>query len=87
TNERTGIRPTLEVNGMWANYTGERAKTILPSKAFAKISCRLVPIQSSHDIETKLINHLKAIAPPYIKLEAKPHHGGEPYVTPVDSIP
>ena len=87
TNERTGIRPTLEVNGMWGGYTGEGAKTVLPSKAFAKISCRLVPNQSSHDIETKLINHLKAIAPPYIKLEAKPHHGGEPYVTPVDSIP
>jgi len=86
-NERTGIRPTLEVNGMWGGYTGEGAKTVLPSKAFAKISCRLVPNQSSHVIEQKLINHLKSIAPPYITIEAKPHHGGEPYVTPVDSIP
>jgi acetylornithine deacetylase/succinyl-diaminopimelate desuccinylase-like protein len=87
TNERTGIRPTLEVNGLWGGYTGEGAKTVLPSKAFAKISCRLVPNQNSHKIEKLLINHLKSIAPPYIKLEAALHHGGEPYVTPVDSIP
>ncbi len=87
TNERTGIRPTLEVNGMWGGYTGEGAKTVLPSKAYAKISCRLVPNQNSHKIEKLLINHLKSIAPPYIKLEASLHHGGEPYVTPVDSIP
>ena len=87
TNERTGIRPTLEVNGMWGGYTGEGAKTVLPSKAFAKISCRLVPNQSSHVIEEKLINHLKSIAPANVTLTAKPHHGGEPYVTPVDSIP
>lgn len=87
TNERTGIRPTLEVNGMWGGYTGEGAKTVLPSRAFAKISCRLVPNQNSHQIEKLLINHLKSITPPYITLEAKLHHGGEPYVTPVDSIP
>jgi acetylornithine deacetylase/succinyl-diaminopimelate desuccinylase-like protein len=87
TNERTGIRPTLEVNGLWGGYTGEGAKTVLPSKAFAKISCRLVPHQNSHKIEKLLINHLKSIAPPTIKLEASLHHGGEPYVTPVDSIP
>ena len=87
TNERTGIRPTLEVNGMWGGYTGEGAKTVLPSKAFAKISCRLVPNQNSHDIEQKLINHIKSIAPANVTVEAKPHHGGEPYVTPVDSIP
>lgn len=87
TNERTGIRPTLEVNGMWGGYTGEGAKTVLPSKAFAKVSCRLVPNQSSHVIEEKLINYLKSIAPAGITVEAKPHHGGEPYVTPVDSIP
>ncbi len=86
-NERTGIRPTLEVNGMWGGYTGEGAKTVLPSRAFAKISCRLVPNQNSHQIEKLLINHLKSITPPYITLEAKLHHGGEPYVTPVDSIP
>jgi acetylornithine deacetylase/succinyl-diaminopimelate desuccinylase-like protein len=87
TNERTGIRPTLEVNGLWGGYTGEGAKTVLPSKAYAKISCRLVPHQDSHKMEKLLINHLKSIAPPYIHFEAKPHHGGEPYVTPVDSVP
>jgi acetylornithine deacetylase/succinyl-diaminopimelate desuccinylase-like protein len=87
TNERTGIRPTLEINGMWGGYTGEGAKTVLPAKAFAKISCRLVPDQDSHKMENLLINHLKSIAPPYINFQAKPHHGGEPYVTPVDSIP
>lgn len=86
-NERTGIRPTLEINGMWGGYTGEGAKTVLPAKAFAKISCRLVPNQQSHKMEELLINHLKSIAPPYITFEAKPHHGGEPYVTPVDSVP
>ncbi len=87
TNERTGIRPTLEVNGMWGGYTGEGAKTVLPSRAFAKISCRLVPNQSSHVIEEKLITHLQNIAPAGVTVQAKPHHGGEPYVTPVDSIP
>lgn len=87
TNERTGIRPTLEVNGIWGGYTGEGAKTVLPSKAFAKISCRLVPNQSSHDIEEKLIAYLKSLAPEGITLKAQLHHGGEPYVTPVDSIP
>jgi acetylornithine deacetylase/succinyl-diaminopimelate desuccinylase-like protein len=87
TNERTGIRPTLEVNGMWGGYTGEGAKTVLPSKAFAKISCRLVPNQSSQDIEKKLIDHLNSIAPAGVIVNAKPHHGGEPYVTPVDSVP
>ncbi len=87
TNERTGIRPTLEVNGMWGGYTGEGAKTVLPSKAFAKISCRLVPDQNSHKMEKLLIDHLKKIAPANITLEARLHHGGEPYVTPVDSVP
>jgi acetylornithine deacetylase/succinyl-diaminopimelate desuccinylase-like protein len=86
-NERTGIRPTLEVNGIWGGYIGEGAKTVLPSKAFAKISCRLVPYQSSHVIEQKLITHLQSIAPPQVTVVAKPHHGGEPYVTPVDSVP
>ncbi len=87
TNERTGIRPTLEVNGIWGGYTGEGAKTVLPSKAFAKISCRLVPNQNSHDIEKKLIDYLKSLAPETVTLEASLHHGGEPYVTPVDSVP
>ena len=84
-NERTGIRPTLELNGIWGGYTGEGAKTVLPSKAFAKISCRLVPDQDSHIITDLLINHLKKIAPPYIDIKAALHHGGEPYMTPIDS--
>jgi acetylornithine deacetylase/succinyl-diaminopimelate desuccinylase-like protein len=87
TGERTGIRPTLEVNGMWGGYTGEGAKTVLPSKAFAKISCRLVPNQDSHKMEKLVIDHLKSITPASVTLEAKLHHGGEPYVTPIDSVP
>ncbi len=86
TNERTGIRPTLEVNGIWSGYTGEGAKTVLPSKAFAKISARLVPNQSSADITQKLINHFKSIAPSGVTVNAWEHHGGEPYLTPIDSI-
>jgi acetylornithine deacetylase/succinyl-diaminopimelate desuccinylase-like protein len=87
TNERTGIRPTLEVNGLWGGYIGEGAKTVLPSKAFAKISCRLVPNQRSADIEQLVIDHLKNIAPPQVQVVIRPHHGGEPYLTPIDSIP
>ncbi len=85
THERTGIRPTLELNGIWGGYTGEGAKTVLPSKAFAKISARLVPNQESEKITELMINHLKNIAPPYITIKASLHHGGEPYVTPIDS--
>ena len=85
TNERTGIRPTLELNGIWGGYTGEGAKTVLPSKATAKISARLVPNQSSTVITEKLLNYFKAIAPPGVTVKAEEHHGGEPYMTPVDS--
>jgi acetylornithine deacetylase/succinyl-diaminopimelate desuccinylase-like protein len=85
TNERTGIRPTLELNGIWGGYTGEGAKTVLPSKAFAKISARLVPNQDSHKITDILIAHLEKIAPPYVTVKAALHHGGEPYMTPIDS--
>jgi len=85
TNERTGIRPTLELNGIWGGYTGEGAKTVLPSKAFAKISARLVPNQKTDKITDLLINHIKKIAPPYVKVKASLHHGGEPYVTPISS--
>lgn len=86
TNERTGIRPTLEVNGIWGGYTGEGAKTVLPAKAFAKISCRLVPHQQ-HDKMTELvIHHLQQIAPASVTVKATPHHGGDPYLTPVNSI-
>jgi len=86
TNERTGIRPTLEVNGIWGGYTGEGAKTVLPSKAFAKISARLVPNQSSEKITEKLLSYFKSIAPASIVVKAAEHHGGEPYMTPIDSI-
>ncbi|HET6768378.1 MAG TPA: dipeptidase [Chitinophagaceae bacterium] len=85
TNERTGIRPTLELNGIWGGYTAEGSKTVLPSKAFAKISARLVPNQDSNKITDLLINHLKKIAPPTVEVKAAPHHGGEPYMTPIDS--
>jgi acetylornithine deacetylase/succinyl-diaminopimelate desuccinylase-like protein len=85
TNERTGIRPTLEVNGIWGGYTGEGAKTVLPSKAFAKISCRLVPNQSSTAITVKVLNYFKSIAPDNVTVSAFEHHGGEPYITPIDS--
>lgn len=85
-NERTGIRPTLELNGIWGGYTGEGAKTVLPSKAFAKISCRLVPNQKNGEIEKLLIDHLHKIAPKGVTVKAAPHHGGDPYMTPVDSV-
>ena len=86
TNERTGIRPTLEVNGIWGGYTGEGSKTVLPSKAYAKISARLVPNQSSAKITRLLIDHFEKSAPPGVTVKAQEHHGGEPYMTPVDSI-
>ncbi|MDP4148025.1 MAG: dipeptidase [Bacteroidota bacterium] len=85
TNERTGIRPTLELNGIWGGYTGEGAKTVLPSKATAKISARLVPNQSAAVITKKLLNYFRGIAPPGVNVKAWEHHGGEPYMTPIDS--
>ncbi len=85
TNERTGIRPTLEVNGIWGGYTGEGAKTVLPSKAYAKISARLVPNQSSEKITALLLDYFRKIAPKGVKVNATVHHGGEPYLTPIDS--
>ncbi len=86
TNERTGIRPTLEVNGIWGGYIGEGAKTVLPSKAFAKISTRLVPNQSSKKITEIILKYFKSIAPAGVVVKAQEHHGGEPYLTPIDSI-
>jgi acetylornithine deacetylase/succinyl-diaminopimelate desuccinylase-like protein len=85
TYERTGIRPTIELNGIWGGYQGEGAKTVLPSKATAKISARLVPNQSSHKITEILLNYFRKIAPASVTVNAFEHHGGEPYMTPIDS--
>ncbi len=86
TLERTGTRPTLEVNGIWGGYIGEGAKTVLPSKAYAKISMRLVPNQQSAKITKLFKDHFEGIAPKSVKVKVSPHHGGEPVVTPTDSI-
>ena len=86
TLERTSIRPTLDVNGLWGGYIGEGAKTVLPSKAYAKISMRLVPNQDPDKITALFTEHFKSIAPDSVKVEVKPHHGGYPAVTPTDTI-
>ncbi len=86
TPERTSIRPTLDVNGIWGGYTGEGAKTVLPSKACAKISMRLVPQQHPDQITELFKNHFQSIAPATVKVVVKPHHGGHPVVTPTDSV-
>lgn len=83
--EQTSIRPTLDVNGMWGGYTGEGAKTVLPSKAYAKISMRLVPNQISDEISDLFKAHFESIAPPYVKVKVTPHHGGEAAVVATDS--
>lgn len=85
TLERTGIRPTLDVNGIWGGYTGEGAKTVLPSKAYAKISMRLVPNQVSDEISDMFAKHFESIAPAGVQVKVSAHHGGEPVVTPTDS--
>jgi acetylornithine deacetylase/succinyl-diaminopimelate desuccinylase-like protein len=86
TMERGSIRPTLDVNGIWGGYTGEGAKTVIASKAFAKISMRLVPDQDPEEITNLFKNHFESIAPNAVKVLVKPHHGGEAAVTPIDSI-
>ncbi|SFZ89398.1 Acetylornithine deacetylase/Succinyl-diaminopimelate desuccinylase [Flaviramulus basaltis] len=86
TNERNSIRPTLDVNGIWGGYTGEGAKTVIASKAYAKISMRLVPHQDWEDITNLFKKHFESIAPKGVKVKVTPHHGGQGYVTPIDSI-
>lgn len=86
TPERTSIRPTLDVNGIWGGYTGEGAKTVIPSKAFAKISMRLVPNQTSEQITALFQQHFTSIAPAGVTVQVRPHHGGEPVLTPTDSV-
>lgn len=86
TNERNSIRPTLDVNGIWGGYIGEGAKTVIPSKAYAKISMRLVPDQDWVEITELFKKHFESIAPKGVKVEVTPHHGGQAYVTPIDNI-
>lgn len=86
TPERGSIRPTLDVNGIWGGYTGEGAKTVIASKAFAKISMRLVPDQDPEEITELFTKHFEAIAPNAVRVVVKPHHGGQAAVTPIDSI-
>ncbi len=83
--ERASTRPTLDVNGIWGGYIGEGAKTVLPSKAFAKISMRLVPNQKHNEITDLFSVHFKSIAPASVKVKVRPHHGGEAYVMPIDT--
>ncbi|MFZ6001102.1 MAG: dipeptidase [Bacteroidota bacterium] len=85
TLERTGVRPTLDCNGIWGGYTGEGAKTVLPSKASAKISMRLVPNQESGEITQLFTKHFQSLAPKSVTVKVTPHHGGQPAVTPTDS--
>ncbi len=85
TLERTGIRPTLDCNGIWGGYTGEGAKTVLPSKAYAKISMRLVPDQHPAEITELFTRHFLSMAPPSVRVKVTPHHGGEPAMTPTTS--
>ena len=86
TNERNSIRPTLDVNGIWGGYTGEGAKTVIASQTFAKISMRLVPNQDWKEITELFKSHFESIAPAGVKVKVTPHHGGQGYVTPIDSI-
>lgn len=86
TNERNSIRPTLDVNGIWGGYTGEGAKTVIASKAYAKISMRLVPNQDWQEITELFTKHIISIAPKSVKVKVTAHHGGQGYVTPIDNI-
>jgi len=86
TNERNAIRPTLDVNGIWGGYIGEGAKTVIASKAYAKISMRLVPNQNWPEITELFTQHFESIAPKGVTVKVTPHHGGQGYVTPIDTI-
>lgn len=84
TLERTAIRPTFDVCGLWGGFTGEGSKTVLPSKAYAKVSCRLVPHQEHEKISGMFIDYINRIAPDYVRVKVTPMHGGEGYVCPID---
>jgi acetylornithine deacetylase/succinyl-diaminopimelate desuccinylase-like protein len=85
TNERNSIRPTLDVNGIWGGYTGAGAKTVIASKAYAKISMRLVPHQDWKEITALFKTHFESLAPDGVTVKVTPHHGGQGYVTPIDN--
>lgn len=84
TLERNSCRPSFDVCGIWGGYQGEGAKTVLPSKAFAKVSCRLVAAQDHHKISEAFVDYIKSIAPRHIRVEVRPMHGGEAYLCPID---
>lgn len=84
TLERNSCRPSFDVCGIWGGYQGEGAKTVLPSKAFAKVSCRLVAAQDHHKISEAFVSYIKSIAPKHIRVEVRPMHGGEAYLCPID---
>ncbi len=86
TNERNAIRPTLDVNGIWGGYIGEGAKTVIASKAYAKISMRLVPHQDWREITTLFTEYFTSLAPKGVRVKVTPHHGGQGYVTPIDHV-
>ena len=86
TLERTGIRPSLDVNGIWGGYTQEGAKTILPAKAYAKISMRLVPHQVSTEVDKLFTDHFKSIAPEGVRVDVRSLHGGQGYMAPTDTV-
>ncbi len=86
TLERASVRPSLDVNGIWGGYTGKGAKTVLPSKAYAKISMRLVPNQDWKKISELFKTHFESIAPKSVRVKVSIHHGGQPYVTPIDTL-
>ncbi|MGB5370333.1 MAG: M20/M25/M40 family metallo-hydrolase, partial [Flavobacteriaceae bacterium] len=86
TNERNAIRPTLDVNGIWGGYIGEGAKTVIASKAYAKISMRLVPHQDWREITTLFTEYFTSLAPKGVRVKVTPHHGGQGYVTPIDHL-
>ncbi|XP_037929804.1 cytosolic non-specific dipeptidase-like [Teleopsis dalmanni] len=84
TIERASIRPTLDVNGIWGGYTGEGAKTVIPSHAYAKISMRLVPGQDPDVVTQQFVDYFPTLAPDSVEVKIKPHHGGKPYILPTN---
>ena len=84
TLERTAIRPTFDVCGIWGGYTAEGSKTVLPSKATAKMSCRLVPHQQHEKISQLFIDYVYSVVPDYVTVKVTPMHGGDGYVCPID---